>query len=288
MSEPSLAVVIAAHDAATTLPAQLEALAGQTVDVPTEIVVVDNRSTDDTAAVALTGGDPRVRVVRADDGIGAGYARNRGVAATEATWIVFCDADDVVGDGWLVAMTDALAEHAFVTGPLDPEHLNPAWLAGSRGGLGDGQPTFEGIFPVASSCNLAIHRALFDAHGGFDESFRIGQDSELSLRLWRAGVALHYEPRARVHYRYRSTMGGVFAQARSFGRAQVAIERRLASADLPPRRAVRRLAWLLRSLPRTYRRDHRARWCYVCGTVFGRAEGRLRDRSPVSSAANAR
>ncbi|MDW3219450.1 MAG: glycosyltransferase family A protein [Acidimicrobiales bacterium] len=282
MSSPSLAVVIAAHDAADTLPAQLAALADQQIDIETEIIVVDNGSTDATATVAAATDDPRVRVIAATDGSGAGYARNRGVAATGAGWIAFCDADDVVAPGWLAAVADALGRHEFVTGPLDTAALNEDWLAGSRGAaIATGQPMFEGVFPIASSCNLAIRRQLFDEHGGFDEAFRIGQDSELSLRLWRADVELHFAEAMVVRYRYRPTMRGVFDQARSFGRAQVAIERRLAELGVAAPssgRAVRRGLWLLRSLTGLRSRAGRARWLYVCGTQVGRFVGRVRRR----------
>lgn len=279
MSPPTLAVVIAAHNAADTISVQLAALAGQHVDVPTEIVVVDNGSTDDTATVAVDTDDPRVRVLSAAGKSGAGYARNQGVAATDAEWVAFCDADDEVAPGWLAAVVDALARHEFATGPLDTAALNEDWLAGSRGtAITAGQPTFEGVFPIASSCNLAIHRRVFDEHGGFDEAFRIGQDAELSLRLWRAHVDLHFAEGMVVRYRYRPTMRGVFEQARSFGRAQVAIERQLAFrwAEMPQSgRGFRRAVWLLRSLPRLGSRAGRARWLYVCGTLTGRAAARL-------------
>lgn len=277
-----MAIVIAAYNADETLGAQLDALAVQQSDTRIEIVVVDNGSTDDTAAVIETAArrDARVRRVAATDGRGAGYARNVGVAETTAPWIAFCDADDVVGVDWVDAIVGALATHPFVTGPLDTSALNEGWLAGSRGtAISSGQPMFEGVFPIASSCNLAIHRELFDAHGGFDESFRIGQDTELSLRLWCAGVALHFAPAATVHYRYRATMRGVFGQARAFGRAQAAIEQRMRELQVdatPPRRTLRRLAWLIRSLPRIVDRAARARWLYVCGTLLGRAEARVR------------
>ena len=61
---PRVSVVVPAFNAATTLPAQLEALALQQTSVPFEVIVVDNASTDDTAAVAAsyTGRLPGLRV----------------------------------------------------------------------------------------------------------------------------------------------------------------------------------------------------------------------------------
>ncbi|MEZ5167612.1 MAG: glycosyltransferase [Acidimicrobiales bacterium] len=279
---PRLAVVIAARDAADTVGAQLDALLVQPCPVPFEVIVVDNASTDGTARLveSRAAGTPRLRLVAAPDGTGAGHARNVGVASSAAPWIAFCDADDIVGEGWVAAMADALADHEFVTGPLELRRLNPPWLQGSRGEyLAAGQPTFEGVFPLASSCNLGIRRDVFDRIGGFDEAFRIGQDAELSMRLWLAGVALHFAPEAVVHYRYRRSRRAVFSQARRFGRAQVAILDLVASAGhRHPRRrnALRRGLWLARKLPMLRTRAGQARWLYVLGTQVGRIEARIR------------
>ena len=97
---PDIAVVIPAHDAAATIEAQLDAVAIAMKDAPpAEVIVVDNRSTDDTVDRIRqwrSVNDVDVRIVTAPDGATAAYARNRGAAATEAHTICFCDADDVV------------------------------------------------------------------------------------------------------------------------------------------------------------------------------------------------
>lgn len=276
--------MIAAHDAGATLGDQLAALAQQKIDVATEIIVVDNASADDTAAVARDRAtlDPRIRLVTAADGRGAGYARNVGVAATDATWLAFCDADDVVADGWLEAIAGALAEHRFTAGPIELDRLNPAWIVESRGRSFSTEPTtFFDIFPTASSCNMGLHREVFDDVGGFDESFLIGQDAELSMRLWQAGVELHFCADAVVHYRYRPTLRAVFGQSRRFAAVQPVFAERLRAAGHPtPSRwaGARQWLWLLRNLPRLASRPGRARWLFVAGRQVGRVQGGIRVR----------
>ena len=101
---PTLSVVIPAHDAAATLPAQLDALLAQQWTEPWEIVVVDNRSTDDTGARRRRATRTAIRASgssRADARAGVAYCRNVGVGAARADAIAMCDADDVVAPGWV-------------------------------------------------------------------------------------------------------------------------------------------------------------------------------------------
>ena len=203
-TDVALSVVIAAHNAADTIGAQLVALLAQKCDRAWEIVVVDNASTDATRAIvtAVSAGHARVRVVEATHGRGPAYARNVGARAARGRALAFCDADDIAGPVWVATMADALAVHAFVSGPLELARLNAAWLVDSRGSFGTTGPTrFEDRFPFASSCNLGIHRNVFLDLGGFEESLPVGEDIDLSMRLSGRGTDLTFAPGAVVHYR---------------------------------------------------------------------------------------
>ena len=274
-----LVVIIAAHNEAGTVGAQLDALTSQPCPVDVRFVVVDNNSSDDTVGVVRSRAehDERITLLAAHDGVGAGYARNAGAARTESEWIAFCDADDIVADTWLGAIATALETHAFVAGPLEVERLNEPWVAGSRGSsLSTGMSVFEETFPIASSCNLGIHRDTFDAVSGFDETFRYGQDTELSMRLWQAGVELHFVPEALVHYRYRASMRAIFGQSRRFGAAHPRLIARLRAAGTTVDNRSsewRRWLWLARSVPTVFNRAGRARWLWVAGRQIGVTQG---------------
>jgi hypothetical protein len=95
---PPVAVIIPACNEADTLPATLEALLK--LDYPAlEVVVVDDRSTDATpeTLAAAAARDDRLTAVRVDtlpDGwLGKVHALDRGLAATDADWVLFMDAD---------------------------------------------------------------------------------------------------------------------------------------------------------------------------------------------------
>ena len=278
-------VVIPVRDAAAVVPDQLGALRAQRWEGHWEVVVaLDAGSADATADVVgrYADGWPRLRIVDAPPGGGPGSARNVGAAAAAGSALAFCDADDVVAPGWVAAMGDALRHHEFVTGPLELDRLNPTWLVESRGrSFADRRPVYEGIFPYASSCNLGVRRPVFERAGGFDAAWRVGEDIELSMRLWLSGIVLHFEPGAVVHYRYRPTLRSTYRQARSYGRVRPLLAERLRRAGRPaPNRSagLRNWAWLVRHVRLLAGRPGRAKWLWVAGQRVGSLEGSWRVR----------
>src|SRR5262245_43629644 len=63
--------------------------------VEIEVIVIDEASTDDTAALLATVDDARVRVIRHDRPRGVSAARKRGAAAAQGEWVAFVDDDDL-------------------------------------------------------------------------------------------------------------------------------------------------------------------------------------------------
>jgi glycosyltransferase involved in cell wall biosynthesis len=260
---PELSVVIPVRDAALTLGDQLDALLAQDWDRPWEIVVVDNRSQDATRSIveryATT--DARVRLVDASDRPGVAHGRNVGIRAAHADAVAMCDADDIVAAGWVRAMGEALRTHELVTGPLDITTLNPEWVLETRGtAIATGPGQFFGIFEFAHSCNLGFRRELVDRFGGFDEALAAGEDVELSGRWWRQGVELTYLDEAVVAYRYRSSMRGLWRQARTYGQVRPELFRRIGRAgiDVPTGRSWRSWAYLVRNVGLLRTRSGRA------------------------------
>jgi len=129
-----LSVVIPCYNAEHTIGDQLEALARQTSPESWEIIVANNRSTDGSVAVInrFRKHMHNLRLVEASEKQGAGYAMNVGVRAARGELLAFCDADDVVGEGWITAMQSALAVHKFVSGPHEVARLNSSALQQNR------------------------------------------------------------------------------------------------------------------------------------------------------------
>lgn len=94
--QPTVSIVMAAHNAADTIADAIDSVLRQTYPA-LELIVVDDASTDDTVKIvtALAEQDRRLRVVRADQQHGAAGARNHGLRDARGNYIAFHDADDV-------------------------------------------------------------------------------------------------------------------------------------------------------------------------------------------------
>ena len=280
-----LTVVVPARNEERSLPAQLEALLGQQWSGSWEIVVADNGSTDGTADVVrrFAADEPRVRLVDAGERRGLSACRNIGIAAGRGRSFALCDADDIVGDGWVTAIGEALRHREFVTGPLELDRLNPEWLARTRG-RGDerGVPTFYGVFPYAHGNNLGLRRDAWERIGRFDEDFPNGaEDIEFGLRAWRSGLEVNFVEAAVVHYRYRGRPRDLWRQGTTYGRSRPLVRRRLKECGAPtpsPVAGWRSWLWLARHLPGLRSTEGRAAWVWVAANRVGHVEGSIRHR----------
>lgn len=106
MSAPAFSIVVPVHDGARWLRETIASAVHQTRG-DWELIVVDDGSSDDSAAVAERCGDPRVQVIRQRNA-GAFAARRTGLARAAAPWIVFLDADDRLRPDALARFAEAL------------------------------------------------------------------------------------------------------------------------------------------------------------------------------------
>lgn len=106
--QPTFSVVIAAHNAAATLPATIRSVLQQTRQ-DFEVVVVDDGSVDGThEALRRTTGDPRISYIRKEQS-GPADSRNMGIAAAQGAFVCLLDSDDLWLPTYLQAMNDAFA-----------------------------------------------------------------------------------------------------------------------------------------------------------------------------------
>jgi glycosyltransferase involved in cell wall biosynthesis len=207
---PDVSVIIPARNAAATIGHQLTALAAQDFAGTWEVLVVDNGSTDELATVVAAFADrlPDLRVVPASGRAGVPHARNCGARAARADLLVLCDADDEVDPGWLRAMVAGLQRCDHVGGLADELTINdPVVTAWKRPRKRDGLRVALGLLPYATGACCGVRREVFDAIGGWDESYeRGGNDVEFSFRVQLAGFRLCWVPDAVVHYRLRRSL----------------------------------------------------------------------------------
>jgi GT2 family glycosyltransferase len=267
-------VVIATRNRPAALRRCLEALSRQTA-TGFGIIVVDDCS-DTEVATGLdpesAGGTPIV-VERLDRPSGPARARNAGVAASDAEYIVFID-DDVVAnrefvEAHLETVGGGTPDHPVVScGPfVQPGDWDPTpWnLWEARQAKKEADNLLRGVYEVTwrqfHTGNNCLSRAVFEAVGGFDESFKRAEDDELALRLDQHGCRFVFEPRAIAwHYSERS-LAAWLAIPRAYALYDVEIERRYPEvghladkkAELAARRLPLRIARVLFDGPRRSR-----------------------------------
>lgn len=195
---PAVSVVVPCYNAAPYLAEALASIAAQGVP-GVEVIVVDDGSTDGSAAVAERGGHA-VRVVRqANQGISA--ARNRGLALARAPLVAFLDADDVWTPGSLSARLDMLERDAELgcAAGLVEQFVSPDVPDAERARLA--VPLAPSRGRVAGA--LVVRRAVFDRVGTFDARWQMGETIDWVARTDAAGVrTTHVEAvvlRRRVH-----------------------------------------------------------------------------------------
>lgn len=174
MTTADVGVIVPTRNSERTLAACLKAIRGQ--DVPCEIVVVDNHSTDRTAAIASELAD-RVEV----RGPERSAQRNFGAALLRTRVVGFVDSDMVVSPQVARQALDSIdAGAAGVIVPEDSFGEGP-WAAVRR---------FERSFYDGDDHVEAARffdRAIFERIGGFDESLNAGEDWDLTIRVRQVG-----------------------------------------------------------------------------------------------------
>jgi glycosyltransferase involved in cell wall biosynthesis len=286
---PAVSVVVPCRNAADTLPELLDSLVRQRFDGAWELVVVDNHSTDETRAVLERYRDRLpLRIIETPPGPASGArARNCGAAASHASALLFVDADDVVADGWGRGLQLALREHRFVACRAEDVLLNEATWRRARGvDLPDGLLSWwDYPYPCAGAGTIGIRRELYAAVGGMDETMDAFEDIDFCWRVQLdEGVELVLAPDALLHYRYRTTLRGVFRQSCAYGRGMVAVYQRHRDRGLPiPPHQWKLAFWgWVRTIARVIRVRNRADvggWLWRFGNMLGLLEGSVRYRT---------
>lgn len=194
MTPPTVSVITPCYNGARFIAATLRSVVEQTRP-PLEAIVIDDGSTDDSAAIAESIGPP-VRVIRQSNQ-GESAARNRGLREARGTHVLFLDADDMLAPEALERLVPALQDRPgsvalmgyawFTTDPSQPHRTK--------------LPVQDAFYPGIIKSNFGppngwlAPRHVVEAAGGFCETMRWFEDWDL---WWRVG--LHAEGLVRVPY----------------------------------------------------------------------------------------
>lgn len=236
--EPRLSVIVPTFQRREILLATLRSLGDQDTAEPFEVIVVDDGSTDGTAA-AVRGVDwPFTLVLVRQDNSGPAAARNRGASRACAPVLLFID-DDMEADRGLIrvhldahdggaeAVTGAMPLH-----PKSPRTLQSEGVARWAEQLATrcARPGYELTANDIFGGQLSIRRDLFHRLGGYDERFTAGgvfgnEDVDLSHRLVSGGHRVRFRRDAVTYQRYVVTAAEHLRRWEEAGEADVALAR---------------------------------------------------------------
>jgi glycosyltransferase involved in cell wall biosynthesis len=197
-NSPLVSVVIPTYNRGYILREAIESALNQG-SAHTEVMVVDDGSTDDTASVAAEYTERVEYLYQENQGPGA--ARSLGVRSTRSDYVAFLDSDDV----WLPGKVETeleLFERFPAAGAiasdadswLEGSLVEPSWLRSKQGPMGSSDPYLFPLDPplwlqgsLFATSNLTIRRRCLEKVGDpvFDASLRFFEDWDLEIRLLR-------------------------------------------------------------------------------------------------------
>lgn len=204
---PTLSFVVPVRNDAARLRRCLASIAAATRDVSSEIIVVDNGSTDGSPDAARAAG-AQVLIVP-NERVGA--LRNRGAAMARGEVLAFVDADHEIGHAWGTAALDAMSDAACSAAgsPCIPPR-QPTWVQRSYNGFRD-HGGARRVVEWLGSGNLIVRRRTFEQVGGFDERLDACEDVDLCRRIREAGGTIVSDPRFEsVHYGDPESLSALF------------------------------------------------------------------------------
>jgi glycosyltransferase involved in cell wall biosynthesis len=257
LAHPRLVAIVPAFGAGGTLRRTLDALLQDNRGFVDEVIVVV--SGDDDRAVGIVAGYGRAMLVRCEDRLSAGAARNLGRrCAPTAARLLFVDADCAPAAGCVARMIAAAARTGAAAVSATVKGAGAGMIGWLRHVL-EFKDAERGVGVV--SATLLCDPDAFDAAGGFPDMWpgedlvlceRLGRDGRTILRIDEA-VTIHLHPggwRPFLEHQYR--LGRTSAVARAMTRMSGAgfVQQRWLTALLPVGRAVRAAVWLARHEPR--------------------------------------
>lgn len=159
-----------------------------------ELILVNDGSTDKSAAIIKTLNDERIRYFETENG-GASVARNFGIDQATATYITFLDADDYWYPDFLQEMFLSIKRYPLekiFAGAIEiemPEKVFPAQYSIEKKPEAQIVNYFDASVRTTAICTscAVFDKSIFGEIGNFDTTIRSGQDTDLWIRM-----GLHY------------------------------------------------------------------------------------------------
>lgn len=221
-ANPEISIVICSYNRARYIREAMLSLCTQTLDAARfEVIIVDNASTDDTAAICreFIAAHPNSQFTYLlEKKQGASFARNTGAAIAKAPLLCFMDDDAIAEPDFLQNILQFFRDvpnAGGLGGRIIPRYIpaEPNWMSHYVSSLvghfhynENRTPFKNGKYPLES--NMTIHTADFHTIGGFNTklpgvsgTLRIGgEGKDFFFRLMELGKVIYYDPTVRVEH----------------------------------------------------------------------------------------
>ena len=212
--KPVVSIIICTKNRAESLRQTLVKM--ESIIVPkqetTEMIIVDNGSTDHTAEVVGSHKTNKYEIhyIWEPNG-GQAHARNQGLAVAKSDIIVFTDDDVLPCETWLEEHVKGYADAGIsaILGEIEALHIGPLPQEYSRESMDFstrfGNHTVKPFTGHLVGANMSFRRSVIDVIGGFNVRLGPGRsgffdDTDFSIRLMQAGFIQCFEPRASVQH----------------------------------------------------------------------------------------
>lgn len=287
---PEVSVIIPCRNGGNYLIKQLHHLSHQVKHPSFEVIISDNGSTDGAPQRALDSfmGILTLTVVDSSQTAGISYARNIGAEHARGKYLLFCDADDYVEPEWISEIYAGFIENSadIVGGQLIHSKINSPDLLKSYGitEIIDDEPKrftqadqlkpIFGYYPSVAGCNFGVTRQVYRGLGGMDLLFVGGsEETDFTWRVLENGGKIVFANKARVNYRLRSTLKGIFKQNFNYQKTKVLLWTRYRNKGMSGPSIKYSVVAILKHLPGIFRKESRLEAARIIGGNLGALTG---------------
>lgn len=229
MDNFSITAIVPAYNASATLAECIEALLAQRLDYPLEIIVVDDGSTDTTAAIVQHYATQGVKLLQVPHK-GAGAARNAGIKNASGNLLLFTDADCVPAADWAAIFVRAFAEDGDLAAAKGTYRTRQRNLI-ARFVQAEYADRYRRMRKAANIDFIDTYSAAYRREVLLQENFdsrypgAIVEDAELAFRLAERGFKMRFVPEANVYHYHVTSFSGYFRRKFKIGYWRVAVYR---------------------------------------------------------------
>lgn len=233
-----VSVVVTCFNGAETIADTIDSILAQSVS-PSEVIVVDDGSSDESLSILLGYGD-RICVITQENG-GPSKARNTGIAQSSGPWISLCDGDDLWHPAKLERQIEAALSHPEI------KIFATSWRR-SYGDLSDKGSSYRIVsrseilrLNQFQTSTVFMARSIFDDVGTFDTEVDVAEDWEMWIRAaLTSKVYIDDTPLVM----YRDSPKGVSKDLSTlFDRCPIVMGKAFDSGGLSPSESATLLAW---------------------------------------------